>query len=99
MRVEQGPRTADGVHAAPHSLTAAVRHLRALSPDVTCLCARLRQARTNAWRRMSEAARSQFAWPVPGIPRLEGDAAFDVADKSTIADDVRARGAQPCEQR
>jgi hypothetical protein len=43
---------------------------------------------------MSEAARSQFAWPAPGIPRLEGDAALDVADKSTIADDVRARSAQ-----
>jgi len=38
---------------------------------------------------MSEGGRSQFAWPHPGLPRLEGDAALEVEDKSLIADDVR----------
>ena len=47
------------------------------------------QARSAAWRRMSEAARSQFAWPEPGIPRLEGDPPLDVEDKSILQDDVR----------
>jgi hypothetical protein len=47
------------------------------------------QARQRAWRKMSAAARSQFAWPSPGIPRLEDDAAFEVSDPSVIEDDVR----------
>jgi hypothetical protein len=39
---------------------------------------------------MSEGGRAQFAWPHPGLPRLEeGDSALDVADKSIIADEVR----------
>jgi len=34
------------------------------------------QARKTAWHRMSDGGRSQFAWPHPGIPRLEGDEAL-----------------------
>jgi hypothetical protein len=45
------------------------------------------QARAAAWRKMSEGGRAQFAWPHPGIPRLEeGDSALDVADKSLISE-------------
>ena len=39
---------------------------------------------------MSEAGRSQFTWPEPGIPRLEGDPPLDVEDKACIQGDVRA---------
>lgn len=48
----------------------------------------MQQARVHAWNRMSEAGRSQFAWPEPGIARLEDDSAFDV-DKALIAENVR----------
>lgn len=31
----------------------------------------LLKARVNAWKRMSDGGRAQFAWPQPGLPRLE----------------------------
>jgi hypothetical protein len=38
---------------------------------------------------MSEAGRSQFAWPEPGIPRLEGDPPLEDVDAALIQDSVR----------
>ena len=50
---------------------------------------RYAQAREAAWKRMSEAGRSQFAWPEPGIPRLEGDPPLEDVDAALIQDSVR----------
>lgn len=58
----------------------------------------MQQARALAWRNMSEGGRSQFAWPDPGMARLEDSKAFDV-DKALIAANVRwkpGRGRAPC---
>lgn len=41
------------------------------TPDATLQHARLRQ-----WHDLSDAARLQFAWPPPGQPRAEAEAAF-----------------------
>jgi pyridoxamine 5'-phosphate oxidase len=38
--------------------------------------AALAEARTRAWEAMSDGARGSFAWPPPGAPRTDGDAAF-----------------------
>jgi len=38
--------------------------------------AALAEARARAWEALSDAARGSFAWPPPGAPRAEGDAAF-----------------------
>lgn len=45
----------------------------------------LQEARHAKWRGMSESGRSQFAWPHPGLPRLDGDAALAVDDASLVA--------------
>ena len=34
-------------------------------------------ARETAWKRMSDGARSQFAWPFPGLERTEDDSSWD----------------------
>ena len=45
------------------------------------------QARANAWRHMSEGGRSQFAWPEPGIPRLEdSEKDFKLEDPALVSD-------------
>mmetsp|Transcript_795 Transcript_795/g.2048 ORF Transcript_795/g.2048 Transcript_795/m.2048 type:complete len:112 (+) Transcript_795:306-641(+) len=36
----------------------------------------LLQARETAWKRMSDGARSQFAWPHPGLERGSDDSLF-----------------------
>jgi len=38
-----------------------------------CADSGLLDARRAAWERMSEGGRAQFAWPHPGLPRLEED--------------------------
>ena len=42
-----------------------------------------------AWERMSEGGRSQFAWPHPGIPRVEGDGPLAAADSAATSNVVR----------
>ena len=46
--------------------------------------------RKAAWKKMSPNGRAQFAWPVPGFPRLddENPDAFDVPDELTSDGDA-----------
>lgn len=62
--------------------------LRIIGPDT--IDNDMQEARALAWRNMSDGGRSQFAWPDPGMARLEDDKAFDV-DKALIGESVRER--------
>ena len=74
----------------PHCADAALLEARTPARTRSCCGADdAAQAREAAWKRMSEAARSQFAWPEPGIPRLEGDPPLDNVDAALIQDQAR----------
>lgn len=45
--------------------------VKADSSDTT-----LQKARQTAWQKLSDSARSQFAWPDPGKPRVENEEGF-----------------------
>lgn len=53
---------------------------------------RLLKARVQAWKNMSDAGRSQFAWPTPGIPRPDPNdkSLFDGPAPPADADPVPA---------
>ena len=73
----------------PQCADAALLEVRAPALGFTRVAHAAAQAREAAWKRMSEAGRSQFAWPEPGIPRFEGDPPLDDVDVSLIQDQVR----------
>ena len=73
----------------PECADAALLEVRAPARSFTRVAHAAAQAREAAWKRMSEAGRSQFAWPEPGILRLEGDPPLDEVDASLIQNQVR----------